>query len=128
MARVTPARIKESLWYRFLRHTDWYGMPTTVGAEPPSRQREIQYWSERTFRQEEDHKWDQNAADPYFMRASRIIVETLGRLHLPVDCRLHEFGCALGRNAYYIVGAFPSARLSGNDVNPHAREIGRAHV
>lgn len=89
------------------------------GVEPATAEREIGFWAHRVQTLQPNF-WDTYAQDPQAVAKSRRIVDTLKELDLPADFSLHEFGCNLGRNLWYIRQAFPHARLSGNDVNPLA--------
>ena len=95
--------------------------PAPGGCEAPSAAREIEYWGARRPSIDETF-WEYYAHGEEGMRNTRDLVATLESLALPPDFTLHEMGCNLGRNEYYIHERFPQARLSGNDVNPEIRE------
>lgn len=87
------------------------------GFEAPSAEREIEYWGRRRPATDKEF-WEYYAHGEDGMRNTRDLIATLEKLDLPPEFSLHEIGCNLGRNGYYIHQRFPHARLSGNDVNP----------
>jgi len=123
MAESLLTRLKESFWFRFLRNTDWYGLPPDARAEMQSKGREIDFWANRALTEDNDWLWWRYAYYPRFVGYSNTIVEAIANLrNLKPSFSLHEFGCNLGRNCYYAWKRFPNVRVSGNDVSPYVRD------
>jgi hypothetical protein len=95
--------------------------PASRGYEEPNAAREIEYWGTRRPSIDAGF-WEYYAHGEDGMLNTRDLVATLEKLDLPPDFTLHEMGCNLGRNEYYIQQRFPQARLSGNDVNPEIQD------
>jgi hypothetical protein len=86
----------------------------------------IELWKKKVNR--ESPITEGNRPEDYLMNEKTIkrtlhLINTLRKV--PEFHSIHELGCNVGRNLVEIKKVFPHAKVSGNDVNLHAFNVGR---